>query len=645
MNFPRQIKYILKVFFTGLLFFTSFRFLLVITEYERLNTIDSGNTVSLLFQAFVMGIRFDTTISSYILALPLIFLLVGLYFKNFSKVLIKGIYFYIGIFYSLAFFICAADIPYFNQFFSRLTISALTWMDHPEFVFQMVIQEVKYWWILIPFVLTVWLFWKMLKSYTNEFTDNTTQKLSLTKNIIITLLTAAVTFLGIRGRIDEKSPILVGTAYFSNNAFINQIGLNPNFTFLNSYFDSINPNNKNVNFMENESAINFVRTELNITDSLTSPVARKIPGRESYKKHNVVLVIMESMSFAKMNYFNKTKNLTPFLDSLSQNSYFFENVFTAGTHTYNGVFSSLFSFPAVLKKHPMRQVEIQKYNGFAETLKQHDYSTIYFTTHDDQFDNVGGFLKSNSFDKIVSKEDYPSDEILSTLGVPDDYMFRFSMDYLNKLNEKEKPFFAAFMTASDHGPYIVPEYFKPKTEHIKDQIVEYADWSLSRLIELSKNQKWFDNTIFVFIADHGGAINVKYDIPLNYFRTPLVFYAPNILKEPKTFSKLGGQIDVFPTTMGIIGAPYINNTLGIDLVKEKRSAIFFNQDEKYAAVNGKYLMVAGIKGKEGLYNYTNGDTKNIIKNYPEIYDSLKHYAEAMYQTTQYLNQKKATFIK
>jgi len=645
MNFPKHIKYILKVFFTGLIFFLLFRFLLVINEYERLSTIEPENLISFLLQAFIMGLRFDTTVSAYILAVPVIVMLTGLHLKRFNKVLIKLIYFYIGIFYSLAFFICAADIPYFNQFFSRLTISALSWIDNPAFVFQMIIEEINYWWVFIPFCIVIYSFWKVLKLYTNKFSEEVSVKLSAAKNIIITLVFVAVTFLAIRGRIDEKSPILVGTAYFSNNAFINQIGLNPNFTFLNSYFDSLNPNNKKVNFMKDEVAVNLVRKELNITDSLSSPVARKIAGKKHYKKYNVVVVIMESMSFAKMNYFNKTKNLTPFLDSIAHKSYFFENIFTAGTHTYNGIFSTLFSFPAVLKKHPMRQVEIQQYNGFAETLERLDYSTIYFTTHDDQFDNAGGFLKANRFDNIVSKKDYPSEKILSTLGVSDDYMFQFSIDYLNKLNDKGKPFFAAFMTASDHGPYIVPEYFKPKTKNIKNQIVEYADWSLNRLIKMSKKQKWFDNTIFIFVADHGAAIDVKYDIPLNYFRTPLVFYAPKILKQPKIFSNLGGQIDIFPTAMGIIGAPYVNNTLGIDLIKEKRRAIFFNQDEKYAAVDGKHLMIAGIKGKEGLYNYINGNTKNMIKNNLKIYDSLKQYAEIMYQTTQYLNKKKLTYIK
>ena len=43
-------------------------------------------------------------------------------------------------------------------------------------------------------------------------------------------------------------------------------------------------------------------------------------------------------------------------------------------------------------------------------------------------------------------------------------------------------------------------------------------------IKEAKKQDWFDNTLFVFVADHGGAIQPTYDIPLNYFHSPLIFY-------------------------------------------------------------------------------------------------------------------------
>lgn len=65
--------------------------------------------------------------------------------------------------------------------------------------------------------------------------------------------------------------------------------------------------------------------------------------------------------------------------------------------------------------------------------------------------------------------------------------------------------------------FYVPEYFKPKATDIESQITQYADWSLQQFIKLTSKENWFNNTIFVFVADHGAAIKAKYDVSLNYF--------------------------------------------------------------------------------------------------------------------------------
>jgi len=70
-------------------------------------------------------------------------------------------------------------------------------------------------------------------------------------------------------------------------------------------------------------------------------------------------------------------------------------------------------------------------------------------------------------------------------------MFEFSMPVLDGLYEEKKPFFVAFMTASDHGPYYpFAEYYKPRNKEIKDQMVEYADWSLRKFCSLASEKVW-----------------------------------------------------------------------------------------------------------------------------------------------------------
>ncbi len=634
---PNPIKACLRFYFFALLFFSFFRVILFFNEFNRLGEASIFD----ILQAFIVGVRFDITISSYILILPYLILTISYYFQLNIKYIKPIIKYLVFLLFTLSFLVCSADIPYFNQFFSRLTLMAFEWMDNPVFVLKMIVQEPKYWVITIPFLICVFLLHSVINNITNKFIFINDKQLNY-KELTISILFICLMFLGIRGRLDEKAPINVGTAYFCNNAFLNQLGLNPNFTLLRSYIDSKREENKSIQVMDQTIAIQTVQKQLGINSNIPeNPLERNIIPSQNKNNYNVVIVIMESMSAAKLKRHGNTDNLTPFLNDLTYKGHYFENTYTAGIHTFNGIFSTLFSFPALFKKHPMKQSTIPQYNGIATTLKNNGYSTIYFTTHDGQFDNVEGFLKGNDFERVVTKSDYPSAEIKTTLGVPDDFMFRFSIPILNQLHTQNKPFFATFMTASDHGPYYLPEYFNPKNKSdIKKAIVEYADYSLEKFMKIAKNQPWFNNTLFVFVADHGAAMDVTYDMSLDYNHSPLLFYAPNLIDKPKTFNKMAGQIDVYPTIAGLLNVPYKNNTLGIDLLKENRPYIYCGADDKYGVLDQNWLLIGRQNGNYSLHKYQNKDTKNYASEFPEVVQKMKLYTESQLQSYQYVLNKK-----
>jgi phosphoglycerol transferase MdoB-like AlkP superfamily enzyme len=605
------------------MFFTLFRIILLFTEFKQLEILP--NKYSLIANAFFMGWRFDTVISCYILFFPLLFLSIFSIFNGSKKLLYNIIHYFIFILFSLAFALCAFDIPYFNYYFSRLTIVILSWTDNAAFGFKMIFEEIRYFIYFIVFLIVCFLFYISIKKIKKIIVSNSSsignKKINFyISHLLFSLLALAIMFLGIRGRIEKKSPIKVGTAYFSNYAFPNQLGLNPVFTFIQSYIDKLNPENASLHLMDNGLAIKITNTNLGIKNNQI-PFERLVEAKSNQPNANIVLVIMESMSAGKMKRYGNINNLTPFLDSIANVGLCFNNIYSAGIHTFNGIFPTLFSYPALLKQHPMNATEIPIYTGFSNTLKNFGYQNIYFTTHDEQFDNVSGFLHANGFDKIVSQKDYPSSAILSTLGVPDHYMFNFSIPLLNQLNNNKKPFFAAFMTASDHGPYIIPDNipFKPKQNDMREVIVEYADWAISQFITDVSNQKWFDNTIFVFLADHGSVIGSNiYDMPLTYNHIPLIVYAPKLIKESKSIDEFGGQIDVYPTIMGLLGYSYVNNTAGIDLLNEKRPYMYFSVDDKIGCVNDSLFYIYRTNGKESLFKYKKGETKDYIADYKYI---------------------------
>lgn len=85
----------------------------------------------------------------------------------------------------------------------------------------------------------------------------------------------------------------------------------------------------------------------------------------------------------------------------------------------------------------------------------------------------------------------------------DDFMYQYALPILNERAGTGNPFFSVLLSISNHPPYVIPPYFHPHSDVLEEQIVEYADWSIRQFMQAAEKQPWFDNTIFVFLGDHG----------------------------------------------------------------------------------------------------------------------------------------------
>lgn len=627
---PRQLPVFLALYALVLVLFMLFRLVLLVAQWGRL----ANAGAALVAEALLMGLRFDLVIAGYLLALPLLVMSVLSFTGGMRPWVVRMVRGFMLVTISLAFLACAVDIPYFGQFFQRLSVSAFMWLDDPHFVFGMIAEEPRYWLAVVPFVVAVLaLRYGLRRILPGPLPLN---RPATPGNIALSAVMLGLVFLGIRGRVDEKSPIRTGTAYFSNNAFLNQLGLNPCFTLIRSWLDSRDADNMRLALMDDAKAMAYVQREFGIAHpDAEHPLARQVTFSQPARPWNVVVVIMESMSAEKMARHGNTKGLTPFLDSLSFQGLYFDHAYTAGIHTFNGIYGTLFSFPALFRQHPMKESGMLHYMGLYGALRQHGYQTLYFTTHDGQFDNVEGFLHANDCEQVITKADYPASEAKTTLGVPDDRMFAHALPVLDGLAAKGSPFVAAFMTASDHGPYYIPPYFRPHATDARDQATEFADWSLRQLIAGCAGRAWFDSTLFVFVADHGAAIDGTYDLSLSYHHTPLLFYAPGLVPT-RTDSSMAGQIDVFPTIMGLLRAPFQNRTLGIDLLRAQRPYIYVCADDKYGVLGRDWLLIGHEDGKQGLYRYRQRSTADSSAFHPDVVQRMGEYGRANMQAAQYV---------
>ena len=390
--------------------------------------------------------------------------------------------------------------------------------------------------------------------------------------------------------------------------------------------------------MEQNKAFSIVQHYFGIdtVEPSNSPVARNIITTGPGHNYNIVLVLMESMSCYNMKAFGNHERLTPVIDDLYQRSLSFSNFYSDGIHTFCGLYSSLFGMPSSPNKHHMKDlINQQQYGGLAKTLASKNYQTIFFTTHDEQFDNMGGFLAPNGFQKIISQKDYSSDKVINTLGVPDHILFEEVVNIINKLHKKKQPIFASILTGSNHGPYEIPSgiSFTPHSTDVRLQVIEYADWSIGQFLESCKNQPWFDSTIFLFTGDHGRIIG-DMDMYLTFHHIPLIIYAPQIIS-PTINENLGGQVDIYPVVMGLLNQPYTNNSFGMDIRKQNRTFISFSYDDEYGSFSDHDFYI-NRRMNPALY-LINDEAKfsKIITN-PERSDSMLNFAKAIFQTHQWM---------
>jgi phosphoglycerol transferase MdoB-like AlkP superfamily enzyme len=436
----------------------------------------------------------------------------------------------------------------------------------------------------------------------------------------------------------------LGTAFTSQYNFTNQLGLNPVFSFIQSLIDGRNPNYIHLNLVSDTDAIQTVQGFFKITPAKFnySPVVRKvICGRETHS-YNIVLVLMESMTSYNMKAFGNTKELTPVLDDLYFKSLSFRNFYSDGIHTFCGVYSSLYGFPSLPNRHHLKDTKNQQsYSGLAKTLESKNYETAFFISHDEQFDNLGGFLISNGFQKIFSQKDYSNDKILNTLGIPDHLLFEEAVHHIDEISINKNPFFVTILTSSNHGPYELPEHISlnPKSTDLHFQMIEYADWSIGEFLKSCRQKPWFDSTLFIFTGDHGAIID-DMDMYLTFHRVPLIIYAPKIIS-PHISESLGGQIDIYPTVMGLLNTSYINNSFGIDLLKEKRNLISFTYDDEFGVFSLNDFFVRR-KGTDNLFliNPEAKYCKPVVNKSRK--DSLYHFVSSILQTHQWIIENRRT---
>ncbi|MGH7772617.1 MAG: LTA synthase family protein [Candidatus Binatia bacterium] len=358
----------------------------------------------------------------------------------------------------------------------------------------------------------------------------------------------------------------------------------------------------------------YFSDEGQLTDDSPNPLVRLIPGKDRHKPLNVVMVVMESFTGRLVGALGGSPALTPELDRLALEGVLLENCYATGERTIQGLEAIVSSFPPLPGVGVVRRPQArQGFTTLGHTLKERGYATLFLYGGQGIFDHMRAFFLSNGFDIFIEETDFANVKFRGTWGVSDEDLFERADQEFRKLASRGKPFFATILTVSLHSPWEYPKgRIKPlpvntpiptgfKYEELNNFL--YADYAVGDFIRKARAAPYFDNTLFVFVGDHGVHLRGRDLVPVDEYRVPVLFLAPSHL-QPKRIPRVTSQLDIAPTIMGIVGSNYRSTFFGKEVLTREGDdglAIMIYNKKRYGVLSGSNLTVLTETGEELAY--------------------------------------------
>lgn len=351
----------------------------------------------------------------------------------------------------------------------------------------------------------------------------------------------------------------------------------------------------------------FSADDTSVPDAASGSAARRVRPVAEAIRPNVVVVIMESMGAEFLNECRQDgADLTPCLSRLSREGIFFPNTYATGTRSVRGLEAVSTSIPPLPGMSIVRREGNERLRTIGSIFREKGYDLKWIYGGYGYFDNMNYFFGNNGF-QVMDRHSMEDSEVThSTIwGVCDEDLFRRAVREADESYGSGKPFLQVVFTTSNHRPYTYPEGRIDIPSHTgRLGAVKYADYSVGALVAEAKGRPWFDNTLFVFVADHGAGSAGKKSLNPETHRIFSIFYAPALLKPERRETPIS-QIDVLPTLLGLLKWPYDAAFYGKDALKPSYQSRYFVSNYQYIGyVKGDDMVV--LKPQRGTEFYRGG---------------------------------------
>lgn len=278
-----------------------------------------------------------------------------------------------------------------------------------------------------------------------------------------------------------------------------------------------------------------------------------MPFLRRYPRH-MVLITVESLSAEYLGAYGSTQGLTPRLDEMARQGVQFDRIVATGTRTVRGLEALSLGTPPVPGQAIVRRPNNEHLATVGEMLEHMGFATSFVYGGYGYFDNMNAYFAGNDY-ITHDRTDFPKESVKfeNVWGVADEVLFDNALSLLDKDVTGGKRAFMHIMTTSNHRPYTYPDgRIDIPSPGGREGAVKYTDFAIGRFIDQARRHSWFDDTVFVIIADHCAAVSGKTELPVAKYHIPLILYGPKIVK-PAHFSRMISQLDVPPTLFDILG--------------------------------------------------------------------------------------------
>lgn len=529
-----------------------------------------------ILRAFATGFLYDLTMGLLLLLVYLIYLFViprKLIGSSFDKIFT---YTYLSVIFIIIYFSLLAEIPFWDEFGVRFNFIAVDYLIYTYEVVENINQSYPLP-LIIGILIALIIGTFVLLSKTKAFQKTFSHKHSIKKRLVYVpvLLFTIVLALTMKNKYAD----------FSNNKVVNELGKNGAFSFISAFQSNELDYQTFYPMISEQKAYAILKPDLLQNNQIYNnnqwdDISRLTKGNVE-KRPNIILVTIESFSGEFLRAFGNKDNITPNYDKLAQESIFFTNLYATGTRTVRGMEALALSVPPTPGNSIVRRPDNAKLFSIATILRTKNYHPYFIYGGDGYFDNMNNFFGGQGFDIVDRDRGNPlSDEITTkrfaiednevsfenAWGICDEDIYKQSLKYADISALKHQPFFQFIMTTSNHKPYTFPDGKIDLPKGDRNAAVKYTDYALGKYLAEARKKSWFQNTVFVVVADHCASSAGKWEINIEKHHIPAIIY--NLGKAEK-IDRLTSQIDVMPTLFGYLGWNYDSNLYGRDINQTK----------------------------------------------------------------------------